>query len=298
MSLTHFDAAGQAHMVDVSEKSVTDRIATASGWIKMLPETLALIESGTAKKGDVLGIARLAGIMGAKKTADLIPLCHPLPITKVAVELVPDAELPGVRIEATVKTTGQTGVEMEALTAASTAALTVYESVILALKQGAGGWRLSAPELAAVDNALNRFGIAHLADHQLAELSGGQRQSVSIAQTLVSRPRIVLMDEPTSALDLHRQFEVLQALQTYAAETGAVILLALHDLNQAMRCCATTLAIANGRTLGTGPTLDVLTPDLIRDLYGIEARVESCSRGCPVMIVDGSAHSTQQQRRA
>ena len=127
MSLTHFDAAGQAHMVDVSEKSVTDRIATASGWIKMLPETLALIESGTAKKGDVLGIARLAGIMGAKKTADLIPLCHPLPITKVAVELVPDAELPGVRIEATVKTTGQTGVEMEALTAASTAALTVYD---------------------------------------------------------------------------------------------------------------------------------------------------------------------------
>lgn len=178
-----------------------------------------------------------------------------------------------------------------------TAALTVYESVILALKQGAGGWRLSAPELAAVDDALNRFGIAHLADHQLAELSGGQRQSVSIAQTLVSRPRIVLMDEPTSALDLHRQFEVLQALQTYAAETGAVILLALHDLNQAMRCCATTLAIANGRTLGTGPTLDVLTPDLIRELYGIEARVESCSRGCPVMIVDGSAHPTQQQRR-
>jgi cyclic pyranopterin phosphate synthase len=127
MSLTHFDKAGQAHMVDVSEKSVTDRIATASGWIKMLPETLALIESGTAKKGDVLGIARLAGIMGAKKTADLIPLCHPLPITKVAVELVPDADLPGVRIEATVKTTGQTGVEMEALTAASTAALTVYD---------------------------------------------------------------------------------------------------------------------------------------------------------------------------
>jgi cyclic pyranopterin phosphate synthase len=127
MSLTHFDKAGQAHMVEVSEKSVTDRIATASGWIKMLPETLALIESGTAKKGDVLGIARLAGIMGAKKTADLIPLCHPLPITKVAVELVPDADLPGVRIEATVKTPGQTGVEMEALTAASTAALTVYD---------------------------------------------------------------------------------------------------------------------------------------------------------------------------
>lgn len=127
MSLTHFDAAGQAHMVDVSDKDVTSRIATAGAYIKMLPDTLALIQNGSAKKGDVLGIARLAGIMGAKKTADLIPLCHPLPITKVAVELVPDPALPGVRITATVKTTGQTGVEMEALCAASTAALTVYD---------------------------------------------------------------------------------------------------------------------------------------------------------------------------
>jgi len=127
MSLTHFDAAGQAHMVDVSDKADTDRIAVAVCHIKMLPDTLALIESGTAKKGDVLGIARLAGIMGAKKTADLIPLCHPLPITKVTVELTPDADLPGVQVEATVKTTGKTGVEMEALTAATTAALTVYD---------------------------------------------------------------------------------------------------------------------------------------------------------------------------
>lgn len=114
-------------MVDVSDKDDTDRIAVAACHIRMRPETLALIESGTAKKGDVLGVARLAGIMGAKKTADLIPLCHPLPITKVTVDLTPDAALPGVRIEATVKTTGKTGVEMEALTAASTAALTVYD---------------------------------------------------------------------------------------------------------------------------------------------------------------------------
>ena len=127
MSLTHFDAEGRAHMVDVSEKAFTDRIATASAQVKMLPETLAHITEGTAKKGDVLGVARLAGIMGAKRTADLIPLCHPLPITKVAVDLVPDDTLPGVRITATVKTNGQTGVEMEALTAASTAALTVYD---------------------------------------------------------------------------------------------------------------------------------------------------------------------------
>jgi cyclic pyranopterin phosphate synthase len=127
VSLTHFDKAGQAHMVDVSDKPDTDRIAVASCIVRMLPDTLHLIESGTARKGDVLGIARLAGIMGAKKTSDLIPLCHPLPITKVTVDLTPDATLPGVRIEATVKTTGKTGVEMEALTAASTAALTVYD---------------------------------------------------------------------------------------------------------------------------------------------------------------------------
>ncbi len=125
--LTHFDAHGNAVMVDVSDKADTDRIAVASCVIRMLPDTLHLVESGTAKKGDVLGIARLAGIMGAKKTSDLIPLCHPLPITKVTVDLTPDATLPGVRIEATVKTTGKTGVEMEALTAASTAALTVYD---------------------------------------------------------------------------------------------------------------------------------------------------------------------------
>ena len=125
--LTHFDAEGRAHMVDVSDKAVTSRVAVASGSVRMTAETLALITEGRAKKGDVLGVARLAGIMGAKKTADLIPLCHPLPITKVALELTPDATLPGVRIEATVKTTGQTGVEMEALTAVSVAALTVYD---------------------------------------------------------------------------------------------------------------------------------------------------------------------------
>ena len=125
--LTHFDGKGDAHMVDVSDKDVTARIAVASGAVRMLPETIALVTEGTAEKGDVLGVARLAGIMGAKRCAELIPLCHPLPITKVAVELIPDAALPGIRIEATVKTTGQTGVEMEALTAVSTAALTVYD---------------------------------------------------------------------------------------------------------------------------------------------------------------------------
>lgn len=127
--LTHFDAQGQAHMVDVSDKPVTARVAVARGHVVMSAPTLDLITSGTAKKGDVLGIARLAGIMGAKKTADLIPLCHPLPITKVALDLIPDASLPGIVVEATVKTGGQTGVEMEALTAVSVACLTIYDMV-------------------------------------------------------------------------------------------------------------------------------------------------------------------------
>ncbi|OSP54287.1 ABC transporter ATP-binding protein [Pseudoruegeria sp. SK021] len=170
---------------------------------------------------------------------------------------------------------------------AMTAALTVYESVILALKQGKGGWRLTPSELTAVDDVLHRFGIAHLAEQQLPDLSGGQRQSVSIAQTLVTRPKVVLMDEPTSALDLYRQFEILEALRQYAAETGAVVVLAVHDLNQVMRSCTTTIALAGGRIIATGPTLEVLTPDLIRQLYGIDSRVERCSRGCPMMIVDG-----------
>jgi len=127
MSLTHFDQKGDAHMVDVSDKDVTARIAVAEGHIKMAQETYDIIAEGRAKKGDVLSVARLAGIMGAKKTAELIPLCHPLPITKVTVELSLDPDLPGVRVEGTVKTTGQTGVEMEALTAVSTACLTVYD---------------------------------------------------------------------------------------------------------------------------------------------------------------------------
>lgn len=134
MPLTHFDAEGHAHMVDVSDKAVTDRVAVAEARVVMRPETLALVTEGRAKKGDVLGVARLAGIMAAKRTADLIPLCHPLPISRVAVELSPDESLPGVRIEATVRTTGRTGVEMEALTAVSVAALTVYDMLKAAEK--------------------------------------------------------------------------------------------------------------------------------------------------------------------
>jgi cyclic pyranopterin phosphate synthase len=125
LSLTHFDAAGHAAMVDVSAKPETARSATARARVVMRAETLAVIAQGTAAKGDVLGVARLAGIMAAKRTADLIPLCHPLPISAVSLELSLSAD--AVEIEATVRTTGRTGVEMEALTAASVAALTVYD---------------------------------------------------------------------------------------------------------------------------------------------------------------------------
>lgn len=134
MVLSHFDAKGDAHMVDVGGKPQTARTAVAEARVIMAPETLALVTGGTAQKGDVLGVARLAGIMAAKKTADLIPLCHPLALSKVSLELRPDAALPGILIEATVKTTGPTGVEMEALTAASVAALTVYDMLKAAEK--------------------------------------------------------------------------------------------------------------------------------------------------------------------
>jgi cyclic pyranopterin phosphate synthase len=126
-SLTHFDAAGQAHMVDVGSKADTHRIAIATGTIRMKPETLAIIESGTAKKGDVLGIARTAAIMGAKRTSDLIPLCHPLAITRVTVDFSIDAAQSSVTCTAQVETVGKTGVEMEALTAVQVGLLTIYD---------------------------------------------------------------------------------------------------------------------------------------------------------------------------
>lgn len=125
--LTHFDTHGQAHMVDVSAKPATHRIATAQGRIAMNPATLAIILAGNAKKGDVLGIARIAGIMAAKKTSELIPLCHPLALTKVAVDFTPDAASSSINCNATVETIGPTGVEMEALTAVQIALLTIYD---------------------------------------------------------------------------------------------------------------------------------------------------------------------------
>jgi cyclic pyranopterin phosphate synthase len=133
--LTHLGKSGEARMVDVSEKSATERVAIAEGRVVMKRETLELVLTGNAKKGDVLGAARIAGIMAAKKTSELIPLCHPLPISKAEVEIEPDTKLPGLRVRATVKVTGPTGVEMEALTAVSVACLTIYDMVKAAEKE-------------------------------------------------------------------------------------------------------------------------------------------------------------------
>ena len=128
-SLTHIDSKGEARMVDVSAKPATERVAVAEGRVVMSKATLELIVSGNARKGDVLGAARIAGIMAAKRTSELIPLCHPLALSKVELDITPDAKLPGCRVRATVKVTGPTGVEMEALTAVSVACLTVYDMV-------------------------------------------------------------------------------------------------------------------------------------------------------------------------
>jgi cyclic pyranopterin phosphate synthase len=128
-SLTHLSRRGEARMVDVSAKATTQRVAVAEGKVRMHPATLKLVQKGNAKKGDVLGAARIAGIQAAKKTHELIPLCHALPITKVEVDITPDRKLPGLVVRATVKVSGQTGVEMEALTAVSVACLTIYDMV-------------------------------------------------------------------------------------------------------------------------------------------------------------------------
>jgi cyclic pyranopterin monophosphate synthase len=141
--LTHLSEAGDAHMVDVSEKAATERIAIAEGRVEMARETLALCMSGNAKKGDVFAAARIAGIMAAKKTSDLIPLCHPLALTKVTVDLEADEAASCVRVRATAKVTGQTGVEMEALTAVSVACLTIYDM----LKAADRGMRIEGVRL-------------------------------------------------------------------------------------------------------------------------------------------------------
>ncbi|WDZ80118.1 ABC transporter ATP-binding protein (plasmid) [Ensifer adhaerens] len=167
------------------------------------------------------------------------------------------------------------------------AVLTVYESVLLSAKQGSG-WKVKDAELSEIDRVLGELRIADLAFRGLGELSGGQRQLVSIAQALVRKPEVLLMDEPTSALDLFRQIEVLDFMKRLSAQSGMAVLIALHDLNHALRYCDDTIVISGGSVLASGPTHEVITADMLRSVYRVEARVEACSMGRPVVIVDES----------
>ena len=167
------------------------------------------------------------------------------------------------------------------------AVLTVYESILLARKQGSG-WGVENGDLKAIDAVIAALGIRPIAFRNLGELSGGQRQLVSIAQSLVREPEILLMDEPTSALDLHRQVEVLGFMQQTARARGMIVLIALHDLNQALRFADQTMVIVNGRMTACGKSSDVITVELLRDVYRVDARIETCSRGLPHVIVDGT----------
>ncbi len=169
----------------------------------------------------------------------------------------------------------------------SNAVLTVYESLLLAAKQG-GGWRVNDDELFEIDAILKALRIEDLSFRGLDALSGGQRQLVSLGQALVRKPEVLLMDEPTSALDLHRQIDVLEFVAGLAGRTGMIVLIALHDLNHALRYCTNTIVIANGEMAASGATADVITPAMLRDIYRVDARVESCSRGRPMVIVDGA----------
>ncbi|MCZ7935245.1 ABC transporter ATP-binding protein [Agrobacterium leguminum] len=167
------------------------------------------------------------------------------------------------------------------------AVLTVYESVLLSAKQG-GGWRVHDDELFEIDAILKALKIHDLAFRGLGELSGGQRQLVSLAQALARKPEVLLMDEQTSALDLHRQIEVLGFVTDLAQKTGMIVLIALHDLNHALRYCANTMVIARGEMVVSGSTEAVITPEMLRDIYRIDARIEPCSQGRPMVIVDGA----------
>lgn len=166
------------------------------------------------------------------------------------------------------------------------AVLTVYESILLARKQGSG-WSVEDTDLQLIDAVMSAIDITSIAFRNLGELSGGQRQLVSIAQALVREPDILLMDEPTSALDLHRQMEVLSFMRSVARQRGMIVFIAIHDLNQAMRFADHTMVIQDGHLRGVGPTADVITTTLLRDVYRIDARIEPCSRGLFQVIVDG-----------
>jgi len=169
----------------------------------------------------------------------------------------------------------------------ASARLTVYESVLLARKQLSPDWLVSDDELQRVDAILDALGIAALSFRNLGELSGGQQQLVSIAQTLVREPEILLMDEPTSALDLHRQVQVLDFMSRLARQRQVIVFIALHDLNQALRFADQVLVIADGTARASGPCQEVIDADLLRAVYQVQGRIETCSRGLRHVLVDG-----------
>lgn len=166
------------------------------------------------------------------------------------------------------------------------ARLTVYESVLLARKQLSPGWVVQDAELHLVDEMLDALGITDLAFRNLGELSGGQQQLVSIAQTLVREPEVLLMDEPTSALDMHRQVQVLSFMRALARQREVIVFIALHDLNQALRFADQVLVIADGTAQGSGPSHEVINEGMLRAVYKVEARIERCSRGQLHILID------------
>lgn len=168
----------------------------------------------------------------------------------------------------------------------ASARLTVYESVLLARKQLTPGWVVHDDELKLVDDILAALGITELSFRNLGELSGGQQQLVSIAQTLVREPEILLMDEPTSALDMHRQVQVLNFMRTLARERQVIVFIAIHDLNQALRFADQVLVIADGTAQGSGPSAEVITEPMLRQVYKVQARIEHCSRGERHILID------------
>lgn len=167
------------------------------------------------------------------------------------------------------------------------ARLTVYESILLASKQTSASWAVADTELHRVDQVLDALGITELSFRNLSELSGGQQQLVSIAQTLVREPEVLLMDEPTSALDMRRQIQVLNVMREVAKARQAIVFIAIHDLNQALRFADQVLVIANGTAQGSGACREVITVDILREVYKVQARIELCSQGCSQIIVDG-----------
>lgn len=166
------------------------------------------------------------------------------------------------------------------------ARLTVYESILLASKQSTPGWAVQDAELSQVDSILHALGISELAFRNLGELSGGQQQLVSIAQTLVREPEVLLMDEPTSALDMRRQVQVLEFMRSVARQQNVIVFVAIHDLNQAMRFADQVLVIANGTAQGSGPCEEIVTVEMLREVYKVQARIEKCSLQASHVIVD------------